>query len=498
MNNSTLLKRCSTNGNIAAIAVLMSTLIPGAMLSASAAPVGTGKGIYPGRVAWVHNPKAATWNGTGDWWDAKYNSQSEYDKSFTAGVMNLSGGNDNADAWNKIFKWFNDNHGRAGTGYQAGDKIAIKLNCNNSPTSTPSIPDINANPQTAVACVRSLVNAGVPESDIWIGDPSRAVPDNVFNAIHSAFPTANVVDYFGNNGRVKTTTVADIFPNSDVNTSQSKCFYDARYLINVPLLKGHEGPGVTFGSKNLYGITAISNLWEVTGRHPRLNSLKNFMTNKSFGGKVVLWVMDAMYPSLELKGAPSTGWAEAPFNGKPMSSLIMSLDGVAEESVSFDFFYQHYPDRVNKHLEGFAAHQYMIDAAKEGGGVYDRWNNNTDRKYTRNLKPTENGIELILVDPNIATATIQPRSIRGADQTKNIDIGIAGNETVQLVLPKTGVYELSVFSPRGNRVSRITGKNGTAGLNTISIKDAGLSKGAYILQLSADGAHVEKTMQIVR
>jgi len=32
-------------------------------------PIGVGKGIFPGRVVWVHNPKAAQWDGvTGNWW----------------------------------------------------------------------------------------------------------------------------------------------------------------------------------------------------------------------------------------------------------------------------------------------------------------------------------------------------------------------------------------------------------------------------------------------
>ena len=45
------------------------------------APIGISKGIHPGRVTWVHNPKAATWDGsTGFWWDDAYNPQAETDK----------------------------------------------------------------------------------------------------------------------------------------------------------------------------------------------------------------------------------------------------------------------------------------------------------------------------------------------------------------------------------------------------------------------------------
>src|SRR5512133_30122 len=34
------------------------------------APMGEAKGIYPGRVAWVRDPDATSWDGThGKWWD---------------------------------------------------------------------------------------------------------------------------------------------------------------------------------------------------------------------------------------------------------------------------------------------------------------------------------------------------------------------------------------------------------------------------------------------
>jgi hypothetical protein len=363
-----------------------------------AAPIGVGKGIFPGRVVWAHNPDAALWKGSGAWYSMSLNPQSEYDSCFTAGIKSLSGGSDDATSWNKIFTWFNDSHGRAATGYQAGDKIAIKINMNNTadPNAAPS--GIDANPQSCVACLRSLINAGIPQEDIWIGDPSRAVTDNVFNAIHSVYPNVNVVDYHGNNGRVKTTTVVNVFPNSDVVTGQSKCFYDARYIVNMPLLKGHGGQGITFGSKNFYGINGISNNWEKNGgRHPSHSALTNYMTNTNFGGKTILWVMDAMYPSRDLFGQPSSGWSGAPFNGKAAASFFMSLDGIAEESVSLDFFNQYYASEINENGGIGNAEKYMINAANAGAGVHEHWNNKTERKYSRNLNPSTNGIELIYI-----------------------------------------------------------------------------------------------------
>jgi hypothetical protein len=355
--------------------------------------VGTAKGIFPGRVAWVYNPNAAKWTGAGNYWDAAVNPQAEYNKSFTAGIAALSGGKNDADSWDKIFRWFNTTHGRADTGYQAGDMIAIKINQNNSDAPAADHGNaMNANPQTCVAVVTSLVNAGVPQADIWIGDPSRAVTDNIFNAIHKAFPNVKVVDYFGNNGRVTTTTVNGVFPNSDVKNAESTCFYNARYIICQPLLKGHVGQIITFGSKNFYGINGILPKWQDNGgKHPGNNALAAYMTNANFGGKVILWAMDAMYPSAALDGAPYNGVKLAPFNGKQMSSFIMSLDGCAEECVSYDFW-----SAISGQSGGI---DYINSAANAGAGVADHWNNSTAKQYAKNLNPKANGIELVTVRP---------------------------------------------------------------------------------------------------
>ena len=74
----------------------------------AANPIGTAKGIFPGRVAWVYNTNAAKWTGAGNYWDAAVNPQAEYNKSFTAGIAALSGGKNDADSWDKIFRWFNN------------------------------------------------------------------------------------------------------------------------------------------------------------------------------------------------------------------------------------------------------------------------------------------------------------------------------------------------------------------------------------------------------
>ncbi len=410
------------------------------------APIGTAKGIFPGRVAWVYNPNAAKWTGTGSYWAAAVNPQAEYDKSFTAGIKSLSGGTTDADSWDAIFKWFNNSHGRPGTGYVAGDKIAIKVNQNNTSGYFDPGNNMNTNPQSAVAVVRSLVNAGVPQADIVIGDPSRVVTDNVYQAIKAAYPNVVVVDWYGQNGRVTTGNQAGAFiPNPDgVPNGEAMCFFTARYLISQGLLKGHDGQGITFCAKNYFGITGINNDWTKNPGHPNITSLTAFMTSPNYGGKTILWMMDAMYPSRNLGGAPSFGWASAPFFGKPASSFIMSLDGVAEEVVSLDFFYQHYADEINQNGGIANAEGYLLNAARAGVGVHEHWNNSTDRQYSRNLDPVNGkGIELVKVTPGVGgavTINTQPMSIKvRPGTTVNFSVIATGDAPIAYQWRKDGV-----------------------------------------------------------
>lgn len=372
--------------------LLLVLAVAGSNAGVSFAASGTPKGIFPGRVAWVYNPKAALWTGAGNYWDPAVNPQAEYNRSFTAGIVALSGGTGDADSWDKIFRWFNDTHGRPGTGYKAGDIIAIKINQNNSPEPAADHGNaMNSNPQTSVAVLTSLVDAGIPQEDIWIGDPSRAVTDNVFNAIHSAFPNVKVVDYYGNGGRVTTGVTDGVFPNTEVKDAEATCFFTARYIVNTPLMKGHVGQVITFGAKNLYGLNGILPHWRENHGHPHDSTLTSYMMNPNFGGKVVLWCMDAMYPSPDLDGAPYNGVALEPFGGKQMSSFIMSLDGVAEECVSYDFW-----STITGRSGG---NGYMSLAANAGAGVADHWNNSTAKHYGKNLNPNAIGIELVLITP---------------------------------------------------------------------------------------------------
>ncbi|HPR31874.1 MAG TPA: hypothetical protein PLK12_07255, partial [Prolixibacteraceae bacterium] len=150
-------------------------------------PVGVAKGIYPGRVVWVYDSELCN-NKVTNWWE---DTDPEVAKRMvTQAIYNLTGIADPVKAWDALFKNFNQTrYGQNDTGYQAGDKIAIKLNNIFSRSYKWSGNQLRSNPQMVHALIWHLVNnAGVPEEDITFYDCIFYHGDPVYNYNHAAFP----------------------------------------------------------------------------------------------------------------------------------------------------------------------------------------------------------------------------------------------------------------------------------------------------------------------
>ncbi len=99
--------------------------------------------------------------------------------------------------------YFNKTHNRGSKGYRKGEKIAIKVN-NNNTFSHSDNPSINASPQLVLALLKTLVeDAGVPEEAITVAEPSRFITDCLYDKCHEAYPGGRFVDNAGGDGRVK-------------------------------------------------------------------------------------------------------------------------------------------------------------------------------------------------------------------------------------------------------------------------------------------------------
>src|SRR6202034_1139176 len=169
-----------------------------------------------------------------------------------------------AQAWSAMFHYFNRTHGRGNTGYKAGEKIAIKANLNNT-TDHSTIERLNSSPHVLLSLVRQLTGPGkVPQSSITVFDSSRFIPGNLYDKIHSEFPSILFVDHIGGDGRLKAEFKPNAIPFSITSRNASvlrTIVTEATYLIDAALLKGHVSSGVTRCAKNLFGATSIDPDW---------------------------------------------------------------------------------------------------------------------------------------------------------------------------------------------------------------------------------------------
>jgi hypothetical protein len=387
-------------------------------------PVGNARGIHPGRVAWAHNPGTALWDGeTGFWWEDAWNQQQKADQLLEEILVTLTGEENGSRAWDALFRYFNTTRHHKDTGYKAGEKIAVKINQNNT-YSHESNNEINANPQLVLSLLSSLVReAGVPQECIAVTDPSRFITDNVYDKCHSQFPDVHYMDHVGGNGREKAAFVDRAIPysvdNGKVAQGLATCIVEADYLINLALMKGHVGQGVTLVAKNYFGCTSIETDWRKNAHSSGFNQNKDgshkylvftdFLGHKDLGEKTMLFMVDGIYGNKFVDREPAYKWALAPFENQWPCSLFASQDGVAIDAVVLDFILTEWPDAPDLMYSDY----YLLESALAGNppsgtiydpeqdgttleslGVAEHWNNPVEKKYSRNLGG-DTGIELV-------------------------------------------------------------------------------------------------------
>ncbi len=388
------------------------------------APLGVGKGIFPGRVAWGHNPNIASWDGkTGFWWEDRFNNQAETDKLFSQTLFSLTNLRNEKKSWDALFRFFNKTQRNSDAGYKSGEKIAIKINQNNT-DGHQSSNEINANPQVILSLLKSLVNeAGIQQENITLADPSRFITNNIYDKCHAVYPGIHYIDHVGGDGREKATFVENGFVYSyDFNgmtRGLEASFKVADYVINLAIMKGHVSQGVTLCAKNFFGCTNIETDWRKNSHGSGFSQSRegkrqysvypDFMGHKDLGAKTMLFLIDGIYSNKSLNGIPNSKWTLAPFKNEWMGSLFASQDGVAVESVVLDFALAAWPDAPDMMYSDHAMEEMALANNPPSGSVYDperdgtrlpslgtteHWNNPTDKKYSRNLK-TGLGIELV-------------------------------------------------------------------------------------------------------
>jgi len=508
-------------------------------------PIGEAKGIFPGRVVWIYDqnvtnadmasPSLNDWN---DYWALDKNcNQVLVDSMLTSGIRRIGGKSDVKKAWDNIFKYFNNTHGKGLVGYTPGEKFAIKVNLTNSCCGTAGPKRMDANPQLLLSILHQLIDVvGVPQADIWIGDSYRTFRDEYYQKCHSVYPNVHYVDGQGGNGREQTQPSDDqllLFSDGIETSSIPQHYVDAEYFINLPCLKSHDTAGITLAAKNHQGSVleegTSASEQSAMYMHPYFpqnnddmksyRHLVDYMGHKELGGKTLIYIVDGIWAGRSWEGWVEQ-WTMAPFNNDYPSSLFLSQDAVAIESVGYDFLLTEYASKTSSQKYPYmtGVDDYLLQAADpknwpsgiqydpEGDGttfkslgVYEHWNNKTDMQYSRNLG-TGDGIELVkytaLSSDNYSDEAQWALQIKDTYSAGRIYpnpfndylyIQVAGNKNVMLniydiqgKLVFSNVFENS-FIWKGNDI------NGSM-----------LQKGHYILKLSdKSSGNIIQTEKIV-
>jgi hypothetical protein len=287
-----------------------------------------------------------------------------------------------------------------------------------------------SSPHLICAVLDQLIGSGgVAGKDITIYDASRYIGDPIYDKVRAnPDPNFQAVRFIvspgtAGNGRLAASADQDNpihFAQAGVPTAYlPQCVTEAKYLINLALLRAHTLFGVTLTAKNHFGSTYFPNHggWTPAPLHDSgarnrpmgsYNCLVDLNGHRQVGGKTLLYLLDAVYASEHQQGRVMRFLS---FGDKWVASLFLSQDGVAIDSVGLDFL-RNEPRATQ--VRG-SADDYLHEAALAGKppsgtiydperdgtpltslGVHEHWNNPTQKKYSRNLGKGD-GIELVAV-----------------------------------------------------------------------------------------------------
>jgi gluconolactonase len=440
------------------LAVLQS--LPESPLTAAQAEsheaIGEGKGIFPGRVIWVHAPEATDWDGPGDGhlWEPAHTDQAVCEKMVSNALRALTGQNDDAAAWDALFRYNNEARGRGDVGYRPGERVAIKVNfvgfirthggVNPETYALEGWRDyMNTSPQMIAAVIKQLIeSARVRPSDIAVGDSLAYFANEYYDMLHEQFPSVTYLDCQGGSGRTQMgfSMVPIHWSCNPEGCRQDYLpveFAEAAYLINLANLKAHPSSGVTLCAKNHYGslirlppekgyYNMHASAFSRGSQEYRCNV--DLMGHAHLGGKTVLYLLDGLYGGVHYAEKVPRKFQSAPFNNDWTSSLFASQDPVAVDSVGVDFLQAE--TAIQKYSCRPGTQDYLHEAALANAppsgtfydpdhrgdhvrlaslGVHEHWNNPRDKQYSRNLGKAK-GIELVKLS-GASPAVTPPSSI---------------------------------------------------------------------------------------
>lgn len=527
-------------------------------------PIGEAKGIYPGRVVWAWNPDATNENCTNryvrsdGWFLPQNNDQGVIDKMLSDALHSLTGTDNDQAAWEAVFQYNNQLQGKGAVNYSDGEIVYIKTNATSSYSINMADLSVSSggtygiaetNPHLVLSVLRQLVNVvGVKQENIYIGDPLKHVYKHCYDLWIAEFPNIVVLDVSENRlGRTRIvpmkTAIMKYSDNGeqlfDANNGSNwnnpwsgdptvedvycTIAEDCDYLINIPTLKGHKRAGITMFAKNHFGSHTRSNAVHLhnglvdpteTGDYARFERnlyrvQVDLMGHEIHYKKGLFYLLDALYAGSEATDPPRK-FKMAPFNNDWTSSLFLSLDPVAIESVGFDFLRTEYnADSRYPYPSMPAVDDYLHQAADksewpedvtydpEGDGtpipslgVHEHWNNETDMQYTRNLG-TGDGIELVKLASATGVEAENDAIVENFALHQNYPNPFNPSTTIRYDLASYGFVTLDIYNTNGQKIRTLVQESQSDGIHQAvwnGRQDNGMAapSGMYFYKIQVD------------
>jgi uncharacterized protein (DUF362 family) len=232
---------------------------------------------------------------------------------------------------------------------QPGQRVALKVN-------TLGGRGLSTNVQLVEAICERLQKAGIRAQDIVIFDRDTA---ELERAGFHAKMGGNQVQCFGTD---RTGFEDDLSEFGEAGSLVSKILTrQCDLLINVPVLKDHDGAGVSIALKNMYGVIHNPNKYHPNGCDPYVADVNMLPEIRS---KLRLHICDATTACYEGGPAfkPQFAWAE--------NALLVSEDPVALDQVGWQIIERRRAEMGLKTLEAEGRPpRYIATAADAAHGL---------------------------------------------------------------------------------------------------------------------------------
>lgn len=378
---------------LVAIIFIIISLTPGTLNSYASAlaktgpddgpnqPMGQGRGVNPGRVVWVWDPKATNADciNAFAFYKPENTNQGIVNRMVSDAVKKLSGKTNLHESWDALFHYFNYKKNQLNKGYTQGEKIFIKIN---QGTANAKLTEKDRNsgfyiskrmtesedakkgytgtceayPNVVLEILRELVNVvGIDQKDITIGDPISHIFGHNYETWVNEFPEVVYADKSSANfGRTLIRpTAKDLIFYSD-KTEPDKLYdviENADYMINVANMKPHGRAGISLTAKNHFGSHARNSAFHLhhslispfslgnpsNSGYKKYRVMVDLMGSRYLGQNTLLYVVDGLYGGGSNETKVPVKYFMPPFNNNWCNSIFISQDQVALESVCYDF-----------------------------------------------------------------------------------------------------------------------------------------------------------------